>query len=265
MNYRNNQNTIKKRVIISLGFLVLFAAIVTSTFLQRQNKSSSDNVLESPLPTIAQKFLPPPTTSTISSPTPTPSPSMTVFPATKTLVVPFTTQAPLTNWDAAHEDACEEASLIMVYHYLKGTKIADKNQADKEISDLLAYESEHGYGGSITLTQLAKIAKDYYGLKTARIENSISINDLKTEINAERPIIIPAAGKELHNPNFKQPGPNYHMLVVIGYDATTFITNDPGTRNGQNYKYLYDVLISATHDWDPSNIDNGTKSYLVFD
>jgi hypothetical protein len=64
-------------------------------------------------------------------------------------------------------------------------------------------------------------------------------------------VIIPAAGRLLGNPNFSGQGPIYHMLVVRGFDNKTgeFITNDPGTRKGEGYRYKYSVLINAIHDW----------------
>jgi hypothetical protein len=102
-------------------------------------------------------------------------------------------------------------------------------------------------------------------MTTGRVVHDVTINSIKTEIAAGRPVIIPAAGKVLPNPNFKDGGPNYHMLVVKGYDANGFITNDPGTRLGENFRYTYDALINAIHDWDPTNILNGQKAFLVFD
>jgi len=89
--------------------------------------------------------------------------------------------------------------------------------------------------------------------------------NIKKEIAAGHPVIVPAAGKVLPNPNFTNGGPNYHMLLIIGYDQTDFITNDPGTRNGKNFRYTYDGLINAIHDWNPNNILDGRKAVLVFD
>ena len=59
--------------------------------------------------------------------------------------------------------------------------------------------------------------------------------------------MVPAFGQALKNPNFAKPGPITHMLVVVGYDEKTkeFITNDPGTKRGQNYRYNENVLFDA--------------------
>lgn len=177
---------------------------------------------------------------------------------------PFLVQAPNANWDALHEDACEEASLIMIKNYLEKTKSIDTAFGDKEIQELVAYEESNSFGPSITLSDLNKIAQDYYGLTTGRVEVA-SIDKIKKEISNGKPVIIPAAGKKLPNPNFRNGGPNYHMLVVKGYDKNGFITNDPGTRKGEGFRYTYYDLFEAIHDWDPNNILNGTKNYLVFD
>ena len=190
--------------------------------------------------------------------------SQTILDKTK-IDVPFSSQAPFANWDAAHEDACEETSLIMVNHFIKGTKIDSPTSVDKEILAMVDYETQNSYGVSVSTSQLNQIASSYLGLKTGRIKTGASISDIKRELSAGRPVIVGAAGKILANPNFRDGGPNYHMLVIIGYDQNGFITNDPGTRLGSGFRYTFDGLFNAIHDWDPNNILSGGKDYLVFD
>lgn len=187
------------------------------------------------------------------------------LPKSSVILVPFLVQAPFANWDALHEDACEEASLLMIKHYLDNKPILSQADGDEEIREMVAYEEENGYGLSITLRELSKIASDHYSISGGRVAIDFTIDDLKKEIVAGRPVIIPASGKDLPNPNFRNGGPNYHMLVVTGYDEDEFITNDPGTKNGEGYRYKYGDLYDAVHDWDPGNISNGQKAYLVFD
>ncbi|PJA87264.1 MAG: hypothetical protein CO141_00330 [Candidatus Moranbacteria bacterium CG_4_9_14_3_um_filter_42_9] len=179
--------------------------------------------------------------------------------------VPFLTQAPFAIWDPLHEDACEEASLIMVKHFLDKDQDLTPASGDVEIRKIIQYEEKNGYGISISLEQLKKIAKEYLGMPTGRIKYSPTIDDIKKELADGRPVIVPAAGKILPNPNFRNGGPNYHMLVVVGYDKNGFITNDPGTKKGQGFRYAYEGLFNAIHDWDATNILNGQKAYLVFD
>lgn len=196
---------------------------------------------------------------------PTENPPVVALPEQALLNVPFTSQAPLANWDATHEETCEEASLLMVKHYIKGTTFGSTNQADSELLDLVAWEEANGYKIDVTTTELSQIAKSKYGLSTGRVKKNATIDDIKREIANGHPVIVGAAGKVLPNPNFRNGGPNYHMLVVKGYDKDGFITNDPGTRLGNNFRYTFDAFYNAIHDWDPNNILNGGKNYLVFD
>ena len=75
--------------------------------------------------------------------------------------------------------------------------------------------------------------------------------DIKKALSENRLVIVPTDGQKLKNPNFTQPGPPRHMLVIVGYDDTTreFITNDPGTRKGEGYRYSQDVLYEAILDY----------------
>jgi uncharacterized protein YvpB len=179
--------------------------------------------------------------------------------------VPFTVQAPTANWDATHEEACEEASLIMVQHYIKGTKFDSTDSADQEILALIGWETQNGYALDVTTSQLSQIASSYYGIKSGRVKTGATIDDIKRELSAGRPVVVGAAGKVLPQPNFRDGGPNYHMLVITGYNKNGFITNDPGTRKGQGFRYTFDGLFNAVHDWNPNNILDGGKDYLVFD
>ncbi|MFA6436560.1 MAG: hypothetical protein WCW30_05520, partial [Candidatus Gracilibacteria bacterium] len=82
-------------------------------------------------------------------------------------------------------------------------------------------------------------------------------------------IVAPFAGRYLGNPYFTGKGPIYHSLVIRGYDETHFITNDVGTRHGENFIYEYDVLLNALHDWHDSasyeddGILRGAKRVMV--
>lgn len=187
------------------------------------------------------------------------------IPDSAVLEIPFLSQAPFAKWDALHEDACEEASLIMVKYFLDGEKLISKEQGEKEIQDMVKFENRNKYGLSITLEELSEIAKKYYNLEKGRMEKNITIENIKKELASGKPVIVGAAGKVLPNPNFKNGGPNYHMLVIIGYDDKGFITNDPGTRLGKNFRYTFEDLLKSIHDWNPKNILNGEKNYLVFD
>ncbi|HOX41873.1 MAG TPA: C39 family peptidase, partial [bacterium] len=140
--------------------------------------------------------------------------------------------------------------------------IGDK---ESELTKVLDAESKLGFGPSITLEQLKLVSESGLGMKSGLIVQLESIDQIKKELANNRPVIIPAAGKMLKNPNFRNGGPIYHMLVIIGYEGNEFITNDPGTRKGEGYRYDQNVIFDAVHDWDPANINNGQKIYLVYE
>lgn len=191
--------------------------------------------------------------------------SQVVIPEKGQLVVPFTVQAPNANWDAAHEETCEEASLMMVKNYIQKTSFGSPESTDNDLLALVAFEEENGYKVDVTVKELSEIAKKYYGMKSGRVVKNFTITDIKREIALGHPVIIPAAGKLLANPNFRDGGPKYHMLVIKGYDKDGFITNDPGTRKGEGFRYTFDTLFNAIHDWNESDILQGQKAFLVFD
>ena len=187
------------------------------------------------------------------------------LPAEINLKVPFTPQAPHANWELPYGEACEEASALMVYYYFE-KKTFSKESADKEIKKLVDFQSKkYGFYKDSTADETARFIKDYWKYKKVRVIPA-SIDAIKQELAAGRPVIIPAAGRLLGNPNFRRPGPLYHMLVVKGYTKDgKFITNDPGTRNGANFVYDQKVLMNAIHDWNGGDVNNGKKVIIVVD
>lgn len=167
------------------------------------------------------------------------------------------------NWDAVHEQACEEASLVLVNFFLYGKTITPPVMEEK-IAAIISYESQHSYKQDVTVEQLKQIAADFYGLQ-GKVLTDISIQTLKQQLASGNPIITPMAGRMLHNPYYSGDGPWYHMVVVIGYDGTSFITNDVGTKRGAQFHYAYDTFINAIHDWTGTDdmIATGPKRALV--
>jgi len=182
------------------------------------------------------------------------------------LAVPFTSQAPFANWDEVHEETCEEASLYMVYLYYQGEPEGqvDASTADTELLRIVDFENElFGFYKDTTAEQTAILAEQMYGYTRTEILKNPTAEDIKRHVAAGRPVIVPAAGRMLRNPNFSGEGPIYHMFVIRGYTATSFIANDPGTRRGENYVYDIDTIMSAIHDWNDGDVYNGAKVVLV--
>jgi hypothetical protein len=183
------------------------------------------------------------------------------------LDVPFTTQAPHANWDYPYQEACEEASAIMVDAFYDGkTGRIPVAEADDLIKKIVAYEKATlGFYEDTNAEQTAQFIKGYFGYDTVLVKPLTSAEDIKKVVALGHPVIVPFAGKLLGNPNFRNGGPPYHMLVIRGYTPTLFITNDPGTRNGFAYTYTYETIMNAAHDWVGSKdtITQGKKYMII--
>ena len=181
--------------------------------------------------------------------------------------VPFTPQAPHGIWIQPYTDACEEASVVMAMAWVRRDETLLPSRADAEIQHLVSYEQYYfGYDRDSAIRETAKLLTHTYGYQRVRAAYGIAMADIKAELALGNLVLLPTAGTLLKNPYFLNPPP-YHMVVVTGYDDVTqeFIVNDPGTRNGENYRYPYETLWNAVHDWtgDAATILTGEKAMIV--
>ncbi|MBI2063939.1 MAG: C39 family peptidase [Candidatus Yanofskybacteria bacterium] len=184
------------------------------------------------------------------------------------LAVPFMPQAPFGNWELPYQEACEETSAILVDKFYKNEPITAE-AAKNEILKLVEWQKQRlGYYFHTTAAETAMMLKQYFGYKRVDILRNITIDDIKSHLLAGRPIIVPLAGRMLDNPYYTQPGPIYHMLIIKGFTKDgKFITNDVGTKRGQNYAYDEKVLFNAIHDaptggdgWAIDNVEEYVKT-----
>jgi len=190
----------------------------------------------------------------------------TRLPRSVDLAIPFTSQAPRANWAQPYQDACEEASVLMAHAFYKKETLTAES-ADEQILQIIEWEkSRFGDYKHTTAHETASIFKEYYNYENVRIIMNPTADAIKKELAAGHPVIVPAAGRLLGNKYFRAPGPLYHMLVVRGYDwRGNFITNDPGTRRGNGFKYKEKILMNAIHDWHDTDIKQGNKVVIVVD
>lgn len=181
------------------------------------------------------------------------------------LAVPFTSQAPFARWDHFDEEMCEEASLLMVNRYHQKRGILGKEEAQAALEEIQKWEEANlNVWESTTAEQVVKIAREMLGYQTAEVVELTDFQAVKEQIAAGHPIILPTAGRKLGNPNFRQPGPIYHMLVIRGWLTDgRIITNDPGTRRGEGYIYSQETLWQATADWDSENKTVNDKKMMI--
>jgi len=169
------------------------------------------------------------------------------------LKVPFTSQAPFGNWnDQRQQDGCEEASSLMAFYWAKNKSLT-KEEALKEIlaiSDYLA-EKYGEYRDISSADTIEWIFKDYLDYQNVIIKKNISPENIIEELKKGNLIITPMNGQIMHNDYYTPPGPPRHMIVIKGYDSEkkVFITNDPGTKNGESFPYDVDVLFDAIRDY----------------
>ncbi|MDO8592801.1 MAG: C39 family peptidase [bacterium] len=167
--------------------------------------------------------------------------------------VPFTSQAPFGGWnDQRQQDGCEESSALMAVKWARGQNLT-KAEALKEITGLSDWLlKKYGEYRDISAENTVDwIFKDYFKYNKITLVHDITANDIIAELAKGNLIITPMNGQIMHNPNYKAPGPPRHMIVIRGYDPGTkqFITNDPGTRNGELYLYDDAVLFEAIRDY----------------
>lgn len=165
------------------------------------------------------------------------------------LAVPFSSQAPFGDWNLPYLDACEETSALLVDRFWKNEELTPEI-VKNEILKMVDWENEHlGFYKNTTAEETAQLIKGYFGYKKVEVVYDISPGDIKTELIAGRPIIIPIVGRMVDNPFYRQPGPAYHMLVVKGMTKDgKIITNDVGTKRGHNYVYDGNIFYDSIHD-----------------
>ena len=167
--------------------------------------------------------------------------------------VPFTSQAPLSNWnDPRQQDGCEEASILMAAEWMSGGAIPSVDYALTKMRTLSEMaESMFGSFADSSAADTLKLFRNYTGTTRGVLMYDFTITDIKTELAKGNILISPMNGQALGNPNCTGAGPERHFLAIIGYDDATgmFTTNDPGTRNGKNYRYTYATLFAAMRDY----------------
>jgi hypothetical protein len=185
------------------------------------------------------------------------------------LPVPYVSEVPDGRWIGSWKNACEEASITQLQTYYSGQKTISIANAKAFMQGL--FNVEHKLWNSDANTDTARTLKlitddsDFNG----RIVEAPTVDAIKAELDAGRPVIVPLNGFTLGNKNipFLASGSGYHMFVIIGYDAATgeFITNDTGdTINGPGHRYKYARLMNAIHDYDYGDKKTDGPSRVIF-
>lgn len=181
------------------------------------------------------------------------------------LNVPFFPQAPDADWSMPWQEACEEAAVLLAYYYVTGQS-PTKEEFKADIQKLVDWEIEnYGQYEHTDVEQTIGMLLANWSLDIGHwtlLENP-SVEDLKAELAQGNPIVAPFAGRQLGNPFYSGEGPLYHMMVIKGYDEENFITNDVGTKRGENFIYPYETIMSAMHEWDDEDINMGGQKVII--
>lgn len=187
------------------------------------------------------------------------------LPSQVNLAVPFLAQAPKQNWNMPYQEACEEASMIMVNAFYQGrTTPFSAEEGDKAILDLVAFEEARGLKPDLTAAEVMETMNRKWEFDTVLTRIPVTVDSIKRALANGYPVIIPVDGKALKNPRFRNGGPLYHMLVIKGYVGDQYwITNDPGTKFGADFTYPIDHLVSVAHDWNGGDVPRGVPVIVV--
>ncbi len=175
-------------------------------------------------------------------------------PTQVSLAVPYVNEAPDGNWTGPWKNACEEAAIVMVERFYKGQAAVSVADAKAALRRLFAVQDERwGSNANSDAARTAELANSL-GLFTATVVTKPTLEDIKKELAAKRPVITLHKGFDLGNKNipFLPTGSSYHVLVLIGYDDTAqeFITNDDGDEKaGKGRRYAYSTVMNSMHDY----------------
>lgn len=168
----------------------------------------------------------------------------------------FTPQAPFAQWDdIRQQEGCEEASILMAAYWFLNQDL-NPTKALEEILAMVEFQKENfGFFIHSDVTIAQEILASYFQIPDSQILYNVDIQSIKDALANDQVVIAPMNGKKLQNPNFLNGGPEYHMILIIGYDdeKQIFITHDPGTRRGENYEYSYQTITESLDNYPNSN------------
>ncbi len=180
-----------------------------------------------------------------------------VFAAEKQIVslkVPYTSEIPNGSWIKPWNNACEEASIVMIKGYYFGYEATTKQIAMADMKPLFKIEDKiFGSNADTDAARTAKLINDYTDF-SAKVKTNPTLEEMQNELNEGRPIIAMLNMKNIVNKyhRFRAGGSYYHVFVIIGYDDNTqeFITNDNGnSTTGAGYRFRYDDIMNNLHDF----------------
>ncbi len=258
MNSEQDKSRLREKWLLKAAIFIVAILIISigGWYISRHYTKSVNQYQEQPEQVISKPTaIPPPSENTEKENL---AQRELTLPESAEISMWFASQAPYADWSEPWQNACEEAAIIIVKHYLDQDPLNKEKMYD-EVLRLVEWQHQNwGENRDLTSEETVELAEQSCDLKGEVIYH-YNIESIKELIVKGVPVIVPTDGRKLNNPNFRNGGPAYHMLVLKGYDTRgNFITNDPGTRLGEGYLYPYDIVLSAV-----KNPSGGEKSIFV--
>ena len=130
----------------------------------------------------------------------------------------FTSQAPYAKWDKLHDEACEEASLIMAHYFLLNQIEIKMREAENEIQKMVTFQKSYfGSHKDLTAEEMIELAREFYSEDYQLIEfeqekNHDEIEEI-TEIKSEGKIIASVEAEKTPNTEVLQAKVNWEEKI----------------------------------------------------
>lgn len=163
------------------------------------------------------------------------------------LPVPYVPQAIEGRWVAPWDEACEEASLLMVEGYYAKNIVVDEQAAKTKMQSMIDWEMVvFNKFDDTDADETLRLINEHAGFE-AKIVRNPTIESIQQELDAGRPVIAMVDMYDLYAE--RDLGDSFHVLVINGYDdeKKEFIVRDPAR---EKRRYGYGRLMGALHDFD---------------
>ena len=167
--------------------------------------------------------------------------------------------------DPAHEEYCEAAAVYMVGQYWADDhrQRIPAAEAQANMGRMVAWErASFPREINLSLADMVQVGQHFYpNLNLTGQVVPVDLEVIHQNLAAGRPVIIPvmthgAPGGRAIYPSYGA-GNVYHVIVLIGYDATKGLvyTNDAGLREGLGLPYSWSTLLAAIQSQAHTSVD----------
>ncbi len=168
---------------------------------------------------------------------------------------PFTTQAPLGMWDKPWAGYAEEACVWMAMKWFQQEDFTSIYNTADDLEALGLWEvQKFGTSDLTDIPQTLQIVLEYFNHKHAFLSGDITESGMREHLEEGALLIVPVNGQILANPNYSDPAPEHHMILIYGATETGFLAHDPGTRRGEGVEYGTQKILDAIQDLEGERI-----------